>query len=130
MAIHRAFRPPEEFSPDLHRRRAHLPRAIPGLLWSMARLWYNRFTAAGAMSVTLTNAEKQARYRERHLGVDGARRWASDSISTPAPRPKMGRLARRQGYTITVLVDETGRTRRTAGDGKAALPRSRPNIDA
>jgi hypothetical protein len=26
---------------------------------------------AGAMSVTLTNAEKQARYRERHLGVDG-----------------------------------------------------------
>jgi hypothetical protein len=23
------------------------------------------------MSVTLTNAEKQARYRERHLGVDG-----------------------------------------------------------
>jgi hypothetical protein len=23
------------------------------------------------MSVTLTNAQKQARYRERHLGVDG-----------------------------------------------------------
>jgi hypothetical protein len=25
------------------------------------------------MSVTLTNAEKQARYRERHLGVDGGK---------------------------------------------------------
>jgi hypothetical protein len=25
------------------------------------------------MSVTLTNAEKQARYRERDLGVDGAK---------------------------------------------------------
>jgi hypothetical protein len=37
----------------------------------MARLWYNHISAAGAMSVTLTNAEKQARYRERHLGVDG-----------------------------------------------------------
>jgi hypothetical protein len=36
-----------------------------------ARLWYNHIRAAVAMSVTLTNAEKQARYRERHLGVDG-----------------------------------------------------------
>jgi hypothetical protein len=37
----------------------------------MARLCYNHISAAGAMSVTLTNAEKQARYRGRRLGVDG-----------------------------------------------------------
>jgi hypothetical protein len=57
------------------------------------------------MSVTLTNAEKQARYRERHLGVDGEK-VASGSLSTLAPGRKMGRLARHLGYTITALVEE------------------------
>jgi hypothetical protein len=37
----------------------------------MARLSYNHISAAVAMSVTLANAEKRARYGERHLGVDG-----------------------------------------------------------
>jgi hypothetical protein len=53
----------------------------------MAQLWYNHISPAGAMSVTLTNAEKQARYRERHLGVDGEK-VASGSISTPTPGRK------------------------------------------
>jgi hypothetical protein len=35
--------------------------------------------------VTLTNAEKQARYRERHLGVDGEK-LASGSLSTLASK--------------------------------------------
>jgi hypothetical protein len=39
------------------------------------------------MSVTLTNAEKQARYRERYLGVDGEKVRVG-SISTLAPGRK------------------------------------------
>jgi hypothetical protein len=37
--------------------------------------------------MALTNAEKQARYRERHLGVDGEK-VASGSLSTLAPGRK------------------------------------------
>jgi hypothetical protein len=59
---------------------SHSKRAS-GLL---ARLWYNHISPAVAMSVTLTNTEKQARYRERHLGVDGEK-VASGSNSTPTP---------------------------------------------
>jgi hypothetical protein len=76
---------------DLHRLDLRLtgagaaePRAVEkpfqACFRSMARLWYNHISAAGAVSVTLTNAEKQARYRERHVGVrwrEGARRTQS-----------------------------------------------------
>jgi len=71
----------------------------------MARLWYNHISAAGAMSVTLTNAEKQARYRERHLGVDGEKVRVGLNLNA-ATRAKTGRLARRRSYTITTLVEE------------------------
>jgi hypothetical protein len=71
----------------------------------MAWLWYNHISAAGGTSVTFTNAEKQARYRERIL-VSMARRSASGSISTPAPTLKWTRLAHHGGYTITALVKE------------------------
>jgi hypothetical protein len=57
------------------------------------------------MSVTLTNAEKQARYRERHLGVDGEKVRVGLNLNTDT-RAKMGRLARHRGYTITALVEE------------------------
>ena len=57
------------------------------------------------MSVTLTNAEKQARYRERHLGVDDAKVRVGLNLNA-GTRAKMGRLARRRGYTITALVEE------------------------
>jgi hypothetical protein len=55
--------------------------------------------------MALTNAEKQACYRERHLGVDGEK-VASGSLSTLAPGPKMGCVARHRGYTITDLLEE------------------------
>jgi hypothetical protein len=71
----------------------------------MARLWYNHISAAGATSVTLTNAEKQARYRERHLGVDGEKVRVG-LILNATTRAKMERLARHKGYTITALVEE------------------------
>jgi hypothetical protein len=45
------------------------------------------------MSVTLTNAEKQARYRERHLGVDGETVRAGLSLNA-GTRSKMDRLVR------------------------------------
>jgi hypothetical protein len=50
---------------------------------------------------------RQAHYRERHLGVDGA-----------GIRAKMDRHARHRGYTIIALVEELER----AGDGKVAVP--------
>ena len=91
----------------------------------MPRLRHNYISTAGAMSVTLTNAEKQARYRERHLGVDGEKVRVGLNLNA-ATRAKMGRLARHRGYTITSLVEEV-ELRRTAGDGKACPPaRSRP----
>jgi hypothetical protein len=55
------------------------------------------------MSVSLTNAEKQARYR--HLGVNGETVRAGLNLN-PGARAKSGRLARDIDYTITVLVDE------------------------
>jgi hypothetical protein len=57
------------------------------------------------MFVTLTNAEKQARYRERHLGVDGEKVRVGLNLNA-STRAKMGRLARHRGYTITALVEE------------------------
>jgi hypothetical protein len=72
---------------------------------SLARLWYNHISVAGAMSVTLTNAEKQARYRERHLGVDGEKVRAG-LILNATTRVKTERLPRHKGYTITALVEE------------------------
>ena len=53
----------------------------------------------------LTNAEKQARYRERHLGVDGEKVRVGLNLNA-GTRAKMDRLARHQGYTITALVEE------------------------
>jgi hypothetical protein len=44
------------------------------------------------MSVTLTNAEKQARYRERHLGVDGEKVRVGLKLNG-GTWAKMGRLA-------------------------------------
>jgi hypothetical protein len=68
----------------------------------------------------MTNAEKQAHYRGHHLGGDGEKTLVELNAGT---RSKMGRLANNHGYTITDLRG-TGRARRTAGDGKAALLRA------
>jgi hypothetical protein len=74
------------------------------------------------MSVTLTNAEKQARYRERHLGSDGEKVRVGLNLNA-GTRAKMGRLALHRGYTITALARRWSRCR-TAGDDKAAVPRA------
>jgi hypothetical protein len=42
--------------------------------------------------MTLTNAEKQARYRERHLGVDGEKVRVGLNLNART-RAKTGRLA-------------------------------------
>jgi hypothetical protein len=57
------------------------------------------------MSMGFTNAEKQARYRERHLGVHGEKARVGLILSAGA-RAKMERLARHKRYTITALVEE------------------------
>jgi predicted DNA-binding ribbon-helix-helix protein len=55
--------------------------------------------------MALSNSEKQARYRERHLGVDGEKVRVG-LILDATTRTKMDRLARQKGYTITALVEE------------------------
>jgi macrodomain Ter protein organizer (MatP/YcbG family) len=55
--------------------------------------------------VALTNVEKQARYRERHLGVNGEKARVG-LILNASTRAQMGRLARHMGYTITALIEE------------------------
>jgi hypothetical protein len=55
--------------------------------------------------MALTNTEKQARYRERHLGVDGEKARVG-LILDASVRAKMDRLARHKGYTITALIEE------------------------
>jgi hypothetical protein len=112
--------PPEEFAPDLPRGGGHMQQAIPGLLPVMARLWCNHnISAADAMSVTLTNAEKQARYRERHLGVDGEKVRVGFNLNA-GTRAKIIRLARHAWLYNNLSRRGTDRARRTAGDGKAA----------
>jgi hypothetical protein len=55
--------------------------------------------------MALTNAEKQARDRERHLGVDGEKVRVGPNPDAGI-RAKMERLARHRGYTRTALVEE------------------------
>jgi hypothetical protein len=54
--------------------------------------------------MALTNIEKQARYRERHLGADGEKVRVGLILGTT--KAKMIRRARRQGYTIIPLVEK------------------------
>jgi hypothetical protein len=72
--------------------------------------------------VAFTNSEKQARYRERHLGVDGEKVRVG-LVLNATTRAKMERLARHKGYTITALVEEliesAGRRVTTRLTGKA-----------
>jgi hypothetical protein len=55
--------------------------------------------------MALTNAEKQARYRERHLGVNGEKRRLTLFIDASAGA-KLDRLAHRKGYSVTAMVEE------------------------
>jgi hypothetical protein len=54
----------------------------------------------------LTNAERQARYRQRHLrDVDGERRRLSLVLDLHA-RLRLERIARHKRYTVTALIEE------------------------
>jgi hypothetical protein len=54
--------------------------------------------------MALTAAEKQQRYRERHLGVDGAKDRIQLFISAQA-KAQLRRLARHHGCTVTKVVE-------------------------
>jgi hypothetical protein len=55
--------------------------------------------------MALTNAEKQRRYRERHLGVDSEKARIQLFLSAMT-RAQLDRLAAHRGSTITALVEE------------------------
>jgi hypothetical protein len=83
--------------------------------------------ATGTVSVALTNTEKQARYRERHLGVD-AEKARVGLIPDAGTRAQMSRIARHKGYTITALKRNWPRApgrRQAVRQGAQALLRER-----
>jgi hypothetical protein len=61
---------------------------------------YNHTTRLEPTFMPLSNTEKQARYRERHLGVDGVKVRVG-LILNAHTRAQLGRLALHRGYTIT-----------------------------
>jgi predicted DNA-binding ribbon-helix-helix protein len=69
------------------------------------RLHSNHLNAIGIASMALTNAEKQARYRERHLGVDGEKARVQLFLSADT-KAQLDRLAHRKGCTVTALIEE------------------------
>jgi len=54
--------------------------------------------------MALTTAEKQRRYRKRHLGVDGTKDRIQLFISVQA-KARLRRLAQHYGYTVTKAVE-------------------------
>ena len=54
--------------------------------------------------MALTSAEKQQRYRERHLGLHGTKERIQLFISVQA-KAQLGRLARHYGYTVTKMIE-------------------------
>ena len=64
--------------------------------------------------MALTSAEKQQRYRERHLGVHGAKQRIQFFVSVQA-KAQLGRLARHCGYTVTNMIEKL------AADAERAL---------
>jgi hypothetical protein len=55
--------------------------------------------------LALTAAEKQQRYRQRHLGVHGSKERIQLFISVQT-KAQLGRLAHHHGYTITKVVED------------------------
>jgi hypothetical protein len=54
--------------------------------------------------MALTNAEKQRRYRSRHLGVGGKREPLQCLLAIPAKR-NLERLACHYGYSMTTMLE-------------------------
>jgi hypothetical protein len=55
--------------------------------------------------MALTSAERQRRYRERHLGFDGNKVRIELFISIHA-KAQIGRLARHHGCTVTKMIED------------------------
>jgi hypothetical protein len=55
--------------------------------------------------MALRNAEKQARYRERHLGENGGKRRLTLFIEA-STGAQLDRLAHRKGYSVTAGGEE------------------------
>jgi hypothetical protein len=66
---------------------------------------HNHRNAGGAAFMPLSNSEKQARFIERHLGVNGEKARVG-LILNATTRTKMSRIARHKGYTITAMIEE------------------------
>jgi hypothetical protein len=54
--------------------------------------------------MAMTPAEKQRRYRHRHLGVDGQKQRLQCMVSVHA-KAQLTRLAHYHGYSITALIE-------------------------
>jgi hypothetical protein len=70
--------------------------------------------------MALTTAEKQQRYRERHLGVKGGKQRIQFFVSVQA-KAQLERLALHYGYTITRVIEKL-----TADAERALLNRLPP----
>jgi hypothetical protein len=66
------------------------------------------------MIMALTAAEKQGRYRERHLGIDGAKLRIQLFVNVHS-KAQLRRLARHYGYTVTKMIEQL------AADAERAL---------
>jgi hypothetical protein len=55
--------------------------------------------------MALSEAEKQRRYRERHLGVDGTKQRIQCFLSVHA-KAQLDRLASYHGYTVTRIIED------------------------
>jgi hypothetical protein len=92
-----------------------------GVTASAHQLHCNRFylsvisnTATRRMIMALTAAEKQQRYRERHLGIDGAKLRIQLFVNVHS-KAQLRRLARHYGYTVTKVIEQL------AADAERAL---------
>jgi hypothetical protein len=64
--------------------------------------------------MALTTAEKQQRYRERHLGINGGKQRIQFFVSVHA-KAQLDRLALHNGYTVTNVIEKL------AADAERAL---------
>jgi hypothetical protein len=55
--------------------------------------------------MTMTNAEKQRAYRDRHLGFNGEKSRMQLVLNVHA-KFQLERVARHKGYSVTALVEE------------------------
>ena len=72
--------------------------------------------------MAMTQAEKQRRYRQRHLGLDGEKDRLQCMVSVQA-KAQLTRLAQYHGYSVTELIETL------AADAERALVDTLPQSD-